>query len=185
MITPTASGTQSDLEETVRKAIGVTGVLFLMAAATAVFALPAGAAGYPPLSCTIQVASGTTATAGGSLGITGSGFAANSVVKLAVNGEAVGQTTASGTGTINTTIVVPSGATSPITIGASGGCSVIVALSSAAAAAAKPLAFTGSNSEPLVIIGIVALALGTVLVVGARRRGATKAAASEAVSAAV
>jgi hypothetical protein len=157
------------------------GVVFLAAAATAVLAVPAGAVSYPPTSCSLQLASGATATAGGSIGVTGSGFAPNSAVTLAVNGEKVGQTTASGSGTINTTVVIPSNAKSPVTISASPpGCSVTVALTAAAVTAAKPLAFTGSDSEPLVIAGIVAVALGSVLVFGARRRGATRAAAETA-----
>jgi LPXTG-motif cell wall-anchored protein len=39
------------------------------------------------------------------------------------------------------------------------------------ASAAARLAFTGSDSTPLVLIGIVAVTLGAVLVVAARRRG--------------
>ena len=41
--------------------------------------------------------------------------------------------------------------------------------------AASNLAFTGSDSTPLVIIGIVALTLGAILVVAARRRGSVQA----------
>ena len=164
-----------------RRVIGVMGVMFLMAAGTAALALPAGAqAIYPPTSCSLQLASGATASAGSTLGVSGTGFAADSVVTLAVNGESVGQATASGAGTINTTIAIPSNATSPATISATPpGCSLTVALS--AGAATRPLAFTGSDSEPLVIAGIVALALGAALVFGARRRSGTRAAA-EAVS---
>jgi hypothetical protein len=174
---------QIDLEDTVRRVIGVTGVLFLMAAGTAALALPAGAAGYPPGACSLQLASGATASAGAALGVTGSGFTSGGTVALAVNGESVGSTTAGGSGTINTTITIPANAKSPITISATPpGCTVTVALAAnAAAAAVQPLAFTGSNSQPLVVAGIVALALGTVLIYGARRRSSEQAAA-EAVS---
>jgi hypothetical protein len=166
---------QTDLEETVRRVIGVMGVLFLVAAATAVLALPAGAAGYPPSSCSLQLASGATATAGGSLGVTGTGFASGGAVALSVNGESVGSAMASGSGAINTTITIPSNATSPITVGAAPpGCSLTVALSGAGAQTVHPLAFTGSDSKPLVVAGIVAVALGTVLVFGARRRAGTR-----------
>jgi hypothetical protein len=166
----------------VRRVIGVMGVLFLVAAGTAALAVPAGAVSYPPTSCSLQLASGATATAGGSLGVTGTGFTPNGVVTLSVNGEKVGTATASNTGTINTTITIPANAKSPITVGATPpGCSVTVALSAAAVTTpAQPLAFTGSNSEPIVIAGIVALALGVVLVYGARRRSGTRAAAEAA-----
>lgn len=158
-----------------RRAIGVVGVLFLMAGATAALALPAGAVSYPPSSCSLQIASGATAAAGGALGISGSGFTPNGIVHLSVNGESVGQTTASAGGSINTTITIPSGSTSPAIIAADPpGCSLTVALS--ATTAARPLAFTGSNSEPLVIAGIVAVVLGALMVYGARRRSGARAA---------
>ncbi|MFM8305448.1 MAG: hypothetical protein ACKOA9_14335 [Actinomycetota bacterium] len=44
-----------------------------------------------------------------------------------------------------------------------------------AAADQGKLAFTGSDSTPLVIVAIVALTLGAVLVVAARRRGTVRA----------
>lgn len=47
--------------------------------------------------------------------------------------------------------------------------------SQAASNAASNLAFTGSDSTPLVIIGIIAVTLGAVLVVAARRRGSVQA----------
>ena len=43
------------------------------------------------------------------------------------------------------------------------------------AAASNDLAFTGSDSTPLVIIGIIAVTLGAILVVAARRRGSVQA----------
>ena len=46
---------------------------------------------------------------------------------------------------------------------------------SAASNAASNLAFTGSDSTPLVISGIIAVTLGAVLVVAARRRGSVQA----------
>lgn len=45
----------------------------------------------------------------------------------------------------------------------------------AAADQGSKLAFTGSDSTPLVILAIVALTLGAVLVVAARRRGSVRA----------
>jgi LPXTG-motif cell wall-anchored protein len=44
-----------------------------------------------------------------------------------------------------------------------------------AAGQAANLAFTGSDSTPLVLIGLVAVVLGAVLVVAARRRSAVRA----------
>ena len=43
------------------------------------------------------------------------------------------------------------------------------------ASQAANLAFTGSDSTPLVIIGIIAVTLGAILVVAARRRGTVRA----------
>lgn len=43
------------------------------------------------------------------------------------------------------------------------------------AASAPKLAFTGSDSTPLVIVAIVAITLGAVLVVAARRRASVRA----------
>jgi hypothetical protein len=45
----------------------------------------------------------------------------------------------------------------------------------APAAAAANLAFTGSDSKPLVIVGILAVAVGAVLVVAVRRRSSVQA----------
>ena len=47
--------------------------------------------------------------------------------------------------------------------------------SAAASNEASNLAFTGSDSTPLVIIGIIAVTLGAILVVAARRRGSVQA----------
>ncbi|MEI8000182.1 MAG: hypothetical protein WCI50_02430 [Actinomycetes bacterium] len=51
-------------------------------------------------------------------------------------------------------------------------------LAPAPAPAPEHLAFTGSNSMPLVIIALVALTLGTVLMVALRRRGSVQASKS-------
>jgi LPXTG-motif cell wall-anchored protein len=159
----------TDLEETVRKVIGL---LFVLTVSAGAFALPAAASEYPPTACILQIESGS-ATAGGSLSLSGSGFVPGETVPLTANGVSVGQTQASGSGTIATTVKIPANATSPVVIAAPE-CQLAVALG--AGAVARPLAFTGSDTSPLVIIGIVAVALGTVLVFGARRRSATKAA---------
>lgn len=45
----------------------------------------------------------------------------------------------------------------------------------AASAAAANLAFTGSDSQPLLIFGIVAVTLGAVIVVATRRRSSVRA----------
>jgi len=44
------------------------------------------------------------------------------------------------------------------------------------APAPAPIAFTGSESTPLLLVGLVAVTLGAVLVVAARRLSATRAA---------
>jgi hypothetical protein len=44
------------------------------------------------------------------------------------------------------------------------------------APAPPPIAFTGSESTPLLLVGLVAVTLGAVLVVAARRLSATRAA---------
>lgn len=71
------------------------------------------------------------------------------------------------TGTPPTTVTPPTTGTSPTSTPATS--------PPATSSQASNLAFTGSDSTPLVIIGIVAVTLGAVLVVAARRRSSVQA----------
>ncbi len=177
-----------------RKVAGVLGLVSLVAAATLVVAAPAGAQSlYPPPACSLSLASGQTAFAGDPLSVFGAGFVPGQEVTLTANGAFAGSTHASDAGTIDTVVTIPANATSPVTLSA-GACSITFNLGKhivpippkpsplvpAKPVQARALAFTGSDSSPLVVIGVVAVALGTVLIFGARRRGATKAAVEAA-----
>jgi hypothetical protein len=151
----------------VRKVLAALGVLFVMTTALGALAIPAGAQVYPPAACSVQVAT-SVVTFGGTVTVTGSGFTPGSTVPLSLNGSAVASTTASGTGTISTQITIPANATSPVVISAPG-CQVSVT-----PGAVGPLAFTGSDTQPLLIAGLVAVAVGAVAVVGTRRRASTR-----------
>lgn len=167
-----------------RKAAGVLGLVSMVAAATLVLAVPAGAqsSSYPPQVCILSLAAGQSPVAGGSLVVNGANFDPGSVVPLSINGVFVGDTVASEASTIATTVTIPSNATSPVVLAAPG-CSITFQIGGGSVTPVTPLqplrpralAFTGSDTSPLVVIGVVAVALGTVLVFGARRRGATKA----------
>ena len=164
-----------------RKVAGVLGLVSLIAATTVVLAAPAGAqTSYPPTACTLELAGGEIATAGGTLAVFGSGFVPGATVPLTVNGAPVGSAVASGAGTIDTVITIPANATSPVVLAAPN-CQISFELG-AVVVPARPraLAFTGSDTSPLVAIGIVAVALGALLLFGARRRGATRAAVEAA-----
>ncbi len=143
---------------------------------TAVLTLvPAGSAlaqQYPPGACSLT-ANLSAVSAGDSVIVTGTGFPAGPV-DITVNGQPVATATAASN--FQTTIQIPANASPPFVIRAGGGDQICtVTLSPAAAGVGRgALAFTGSDSLPLIWIGLAALVVGLALVVAVRRRAATR-----------
>jgi hypothetical protein len=140
-------------------------------------AAPAAAQVYPPSGCTLG-ASVSVATAGSSITVTGSGFDPGQVA-IFFDSDQVATATAAG-GTFSVVITVPSNA-SPGThviraVPADAACdptttiTVQAGAGARAPAAAGALAFTGSDSLPLVWIALAMLTVGTAFVLAVRRR---------------
>lgn len=159
-----------------------TTVLFALVLGTcaAVFAAPAGAqeGGPGPGSvisgCAITVE--PSPLPGLTVTVNGTGFDLTEVLPLAVNGSVVQEVTTDAAGNFTAQVDIPAEAVAPITITvpcSPGSTEVASATGSDPAAAA--LAFTGSDSSPLVIGALFAIGVGAVLVVGARRRSSAQA----------
>ena len=151
-----------------------------------VFAAPAGAQVYPPNQCSLAL-SVSAATPGQTI-IIGSancspGFAAGATLEITLESDPVhlATATADANGQFSTPVTIPEDATvGPHTVvakgqGANGSTLTINAeltIRSATAGAGAPgaLAFTGSDSLPLVWIALALLTVGTALVLAVRRR---------------
>jgi hypothetical protein len=111
-----------------------------------------------------------TAQVGAEVAFRGSGCSANGVLQITFDGQAVGTIAADASGTFAGSISIPRG-TSPgehaLSVRGSN-CS----FNTTVTVAASGLAFTGASGRTgtTVLVGIVAIVLGFVLVVGARRR---------------
>jgi predicted naringenin-chalcone synthase len=158
-----------------------TTVLFALVLGTcaAVFAAPAGAqeGGPGPGSvisgCAITVE--PSPLPGLTVTVNGTGFDLTEVLPLAVNGTVVQEVTTDAAGTFTAQVDIPADATAPvvITVPCSPGSTEVASATGSDPAAA--LAFTGSDSSPLVIGALFAIGVGAVLVVGARRRSSAQA----------
>ena len=154
-----------------------------------VFAAPAGAQVYPPNQCSLAL-SVSAATPGQTI-IIGSancspGFAAGATLEITLESDPVhlATATADANGQFSTPVTIPEDATvGPHTVvakgqGANGSTLTISAelnVVSATAGARAPgaagaLAFTGSDSLPLVWIALAMLTVGTAFVLAVRRR---------------
>jgi hypothetical protein len=149
--------------------VAVAGALLVPAFASV------ASAGGPALSCSYSVTPNTIGP-GGSVTVSGTA-PGNSIVEIFGNTTTkLGQTTSGPTGIFSVAVTIPQSLGSPvtITIGAVGygtlpcpGIGDTTVVISAGA-----LAFTGSSSHTtsIVLISLGALAVGTMLVIGARRR---------------
>lgn len=152
----------------------------LLAATMTSIAFAAGiaqpaAAQTSEFECTFSVPTTTLAAPGGSVTVSGTA-PGSAFVRVFVNGvEAATTTAASGTGAWSVNVVIT--ATSEVTVALDGypttpcsgvgGQGVFVG----GISATKNLSLTGSSAtRQLVLIGIAALSIGIVLVVGSRRR---------------
>ena len=84
-------------------------------------------------------------------------------------------TTRAGTTTTTGGTTTTSAASSSTTQGTSPGTTAGTTAAPTASQSAANLAFTGSDSQPLLIVGIVAVTLGAVILVAARRRTSVRA----------
>jgi hypothetical protein len=146
----------------------------------------AGAQPYPPSGgCSLAVSSSAVAPASAvtvSTGNCATAYAPGALVTLTFASDPVtlGTVTADANGHISAQVTIPSNATagthtiSATGLGADGSTLVLstsVTVTAPGAAASRPLAFTGSSGTfPAIWMALAALALGTTMVVGARRR---------------
>ena len=160
----------------------------LAVAPVAVLSVGAGAQTYPPSTCTVGT-SQVTVSPGQTITVSISGFAPSTQVNLALDGQALGSITTDASGAGSGTVTIPSNITPGThTLSASGTSFVggdcdpsttltvpgAAAAGARGAAAAGNLAFTGSDTLPLVWIGIAALTIGAALMMGLRRRANTR-----------
>jgi LPXTG-motif cell wall-anchored protein len=161
--------------------LGLKRMSVLLACTAVLVLVPAGAAvgqQYPPADeCTMST-NLSVAQAGSNVVVTGTGFPTGPV-EISVNGQLVATATAASAFT--TTITIPANATPPFVIRGVGvgGITCTTTLlapgAAGAAAAGRPFAFTGSDSLPLVWIGLAALITGLALIVAVRRRSTSQA----------
>jgi hypothetical protein len=125
------------------------------------------------LSITGLIAPGSDVT------LNGSQFDPTETLPVSLNGTVVQEVTTDAAGAFTTQLSIPGDTTFPIVIsvpcgpGSSEVASATASLDPGQSSAA--LAFTGSDSSPLLAGGLVALAVGAILVVGARRRAGVRA----------
>lgn len=144
-------------------------------------------ADYTPNATAITAASGCSVP-GGSLTVNGTNFEPNESVTLSLNGTTIGVTTTNQMSSFSTVATIPVRTTpgtsyTIIATGASGdsaSTAVMVAITCAVSSglalvggANSDLAFTGADIAALSSVGAIALALGGVLILSARRRRAT------------
>ena len=154
-----------------RKVVGV--LVFAILAGVALPLASAGAQTTTTGSCTFAVTPTTLPSGGGSVTVSGTA-PAGSTITVFKNGVADGTTTTATNGSWS--IVVSVKATTDITVSFGtnyppAACAPGPVRVTVGAAAAQQLAFTGSsNTWTYVLAALAAIALGTILVVGVRRR---------------
>jgi LPXTG-motif cell wall-anchored protein len=160
---------------TLARCLTVAGIAML------VIATPAGAQeDYPPEVERFVVVSQSTVRPGETITVSGR-CPPNTPLRILFDGAQVGTSATDPQGNFSTQVTIPSDAApGSHTIRAVGpGCDVSTAVTVLAAAAVPrrgPIALTGSqNTLPALWIGLAALALGTAIVVGARRRATVRA----------
>jgi LPXTG-motif cell wall-anchored protein len=143
----------------------------------------AGAQEYPPAACTVGTSQVSVAP-GQTITVSISGFAASTPVNLSLDGQALGSLTTDSSGAGSATVTIPNNvsagthtlsASGKSTVGGDCDPSTTVTVTGAAAGAGRAaptgrLAVTGSDSLPLLWIGVAVLTVGAALVIGARRR---------------
>lgn len=159
-------------------AASVLAILTGLGLMAALPAAPAGAQVYPPSGCSLGANVSVTAP-GSSITVTGSGFDPGPVTIFFDSGE-VASATADAGGTFSVPITVPSNASVGThvirAVPADNKCDPTTTITVEAAAGARQggtagaLAFTGSDSLPLVWIALAMLTIGTAFVLAVRRR---------------
>jgi len=116
----------------------------------------------------------TTPGPGEPFTVTGDGCAPGADVTFAIDGQAAGSTTADSSGNFSKTLTAPA-APGTHSVTATCGARVLSLEITVQASTTTPLARTGSNSTvPMTSIALVLLAVGGLLVLMARRRGASR-----------
>jgi hypothetical protein len=143
-----------------------------------VFTPSAGAQVYPPSGCSLGANVSVTAP-GSSITVTGSGFDPGQVT-IFFDSDQVTSATADAGGAFSVPVTVPSNASAGThvirAVPANAKCDPSTTITIAAAAGARTggtagaLAFTGSDSLPLVWIALALLTVGTAFVLAVRRR---------------
>jgi LPXTG-motif cell wall-anchored protein len=134
--------------------------------------------------CAIQV-SPTTAQPGSTVTVTGTNFPTSpATVPIKIGSQQVGTAHIGSNGSFSDPATIPAGLSGSQTISvacASTGVDATTAVNVQAATQPNPpgapLARTGSDTQPLVLAGLGAVAVGTALVLTARRRRASRTAA--------
>jgi LPXTG-motif cell wall-anchored protein len=164
----------------VKRILRVAVVPALALGALSVLAAPAGAQPYPPAgTCSLGV-SNSSVPQGGQTTVSTTGgpscCAAGSTVTLELN-RLLETVTADANGQFSTIVTIPSDTTvgaHTITATCAGAAGLVAALTVTGGAAQGGLAFTGSDSIPLVWIGLALLTLGASLVFALRRRASIR-----------
>ena len=132
--------------------------------------------------CTIGV-SPTNAAAGASVTVTGTNFPTSpATVPIKIGNQTIGTAHIGATGTFSDPATIPAGLSGSQTISvacASTGVAATTTVnvqgaSQSSSSGSAPLARTGSDTQPLVLAGLGAVAVGTALVLTARRRRANR-----------
>lgn len=131
--------------------------------------------------CTIGVTP-TSAAAGSTVTVTGNNFPTSPAsVPIKIGSATIGTAHIGATGTFSDPATIPSGLSGSQTITVACASTGVAATANVTVGAATttptpPLARTGSDTQPLVLAGLGAVAVGTALVLTARRRRANRAA---------
>ena len=147
----------------------------LLATTGVALSSPAGAQSYAGCVATIST---TTPTAGQTVTIKGTGAQASTAItaSIAKNSDigdsVIGTSTSDAAGAFSISAIIPKTASgaSTVYVGCGGTDVATIGITVGAAPAAPTLPATGSDSFPLAGVGIAALAIGSLVLVGARLR---------------
>lgn len=141
----------------------------LLATTGVALSSPAGAQSYAGCVATIST---TTPTAGQTVTIKGTGAKASTALTASIGNSVIGTSTSDAAGAFSISAIIPKTASgaSTVYVGCGGTDVATIGITVGAAPAAPTLPATGSDSFPLAGVGIAALAIGGLVLVGARLR---------------
>ncbi|MSO88319.1 MAG: LPXTG cell wall anchor domain-containing protein [Acidimicrobiia bacterium] len=146
---------------------------FLVAAVGVAAASPTGAATQQSYAGCVATISSETPTAGEVVTVEGTGATASGTVTASLDGKSIGYGTATDAGAFSFSATIPATANGDQTVDVDCGDAVVVVLDitvGAATPGSPTLPATGSDSLPLAGMGLAALAIGIVVLIGARLR---------------